>query len=596
MAVSKTTKSILIGLGIFVSLILVGVIAIAVAVGTVSKPHVQKNSVLVLKVAGSMPDYVAENEMARAFGIAEPMSISSLVTQLRKAKVDDRIGGVIVDINFPDLGWAKAEEIREAIKDFRMSGKPAFAYMELGQNKEYFIATAAEKIFLPPSGDLYVNGFAANAMFYRGTLDKLGVEAEVIQIGKYKNAPDQYTRKDMSPPQREVLNAILDEYFIQLTAAVAESRSKKPDDIKALIDNAPYHADDAKAQGLIDDTLYRDQVYDSMKSRLGYKEDEKLRTVNASDYREIPADSLGINKGEKVAVIYAAGTINVGSSSSSAFGGDNVGSDTIVKAVNSAASDDSVKAIVLRVDSPGGSALASDLMWHALENAKAKKPVVVSMSDVAASGGYYISCNASKIVAQQTTITGSIGVFMGKPVIKGMYDWMGISNEYVLRGKNAGIFRETEKWTPDERAKMQQAADKIYYNDFVPKVAKGRNLTDEAVNSIGQGHVWTGTQAKANGLVDEIGGLEKAISIAKELAGIPAEKEVRRVAYPEPKTFLEELFGTDDSTQAKEQEAKAAIAASLPADMRRAFYWAELFERMRNGEAMLMMPFRLEIK
>lgn len=596
MAVSKTTKTILIGLGIFIAVILVAIIAIAIAIGSGNAPNVKSNSVLVLKVSGAMPDYVPENETARAFGIAEPMSVTDVITQLRKAKADARIGGVIVDVNFPDIGWAKSEEIRDAIKDFRDSGKPVYAYMELGQNREYFIASAAEKIFLPPSGDLYVNGFAANAMFYRGTLDKLGVEPEVIQIGKYKNAPDQYTRKDMSDGQREVINAILDEYFLQLTAAIAESRNKNVEEVKALIDNAPYHADEAAAQGLIDGALYRDEVYEQMKARLGYKVDEKLRTVTGSDYREINPESLGLNKGEKVAVVYASGQINVGSSSDGAFGGGMVGSDTIVKAVNAAAADDSIKAIVLRVDSPGGSALASDLMWRAIENAKVKKPVVVSMSDVAASGGYYISCNANKIVAQKTTITGSIGVFMGKPVIKGMYDWMGISNEYVLRGKNAGIFRETEKWTPEERAKMQESANKIYYNDFLPKVAKGRNMTDEGVNTLGQGRVWTGTQAKDNGLVDEIGGLEKAIAIAKDLAGIPAEKEVRRVAFPEPKGVFETLFGSDDSASVKEVATKAALAKSLPADMRKAFAHAELFERMRNGEAMLIMPFGLEIK
>jgi protease-4 len=349
---------------------------------------------------------------------------------------------------------------------------------------------------------------------------------------------------------------------------------------------------------LIDDALYRDQVYDQLKTRLGYKTEDKLRTISGSDYREIPSDTLGLNKGEKIAVIYASGAINMGSSSKSPFGGEMVGADTIVKAVNDAAADNSIKAIVLRVDSPGGSALASDLMWHALENAKAKKPVVVSMADVAASGGYYISCNATKIVAEPTTITGSIGVFMGKPVMKGFYDWLGISNEYILRGKNAGIFRETEKWTPDERAKMESQADKIYYNDFLPKVAKGRNKNVEEVNTLGQGRVWTGTQARANGLIDEFGGLEKAIEIAKQLANLPADKDVRRVAYPEPRSFFDEYFGSDDSTFAETEEykAKKALADSMPADIRRAFRYAELLDRMQKGEAMTMMPFELQIK
>lgn len=597
MAVSKTTKTILLVIGVVFAVILVSVIAIAIALGSANAPDVRDNSVLVLKVSGELPDYRPENPTMRLLGVKEPLSLTGTITQLRKAKIDDRIGGVVLDISFPNIGWAKSEELRDAIKDFRSSGKPVYAFMEMGMNREYFIATAAEKIFLPPAGDLYVNGLAANAMFYRGTLDKLGVEAEVIQIGKYKNAPDQYTRKDMSEGQREVINAILDEYYVRMVEAISEARGKTPDEVKAIIDNAPYFGNAAKDQGLVDDNLYRDQVYEEMKTRLGYKEGDEIRKISGIDYADVPAESLGVNKGERIAVIFASGTINIGSSSQDVFGGENVGSDTIIKAVNAAAEDKAIKAIVLRVDSPGGSALASDQMWHALENAKAKKPVVVSMGDVAASGGYYIACNANKIVAQPTTITGSIGVFIGKPVIKGMYDWMGITNEYVMRGKNAGVFRETEKWSPEERAKMQSAADSIYYDGFLPKVAAGRNMTVEQANTLGQGRVWTGTQAKANGLVDEIGGLERAVSIAKELAGIPADKEVKRIAYPEPRDFIESLFGADDSARTQESDAaKRAVIQAMPKDMQKAVYYANLFERMRSGEAMLVMPFALEIK
>jgi protease IV len=235
-------------------------------------------------------------------------------------------------------------------------------------------------------------------------------------------------------------------------------------------------------------------------------------------------------------------------------------------------------------------------MWYALENAKTKKPVVVSMGDVAASGGYYIACNANKIVAQPSTVTGSIGVFMGKPVVKGLYEWLGITNQYVMRGKNAGIFRETEKWTPEERAKMEEQANSIYFNNFVPKVSQGRNKTVEEVNTLGQGRVWTGTQAKANGLIDEFGGLEKAISIAKELAGLPADKDIRRVIFPEPRPFFETVFGSDNSADARTKEAQRAVIEALPKDAQKALRYAELFERMQRGEAMTMMPFELEIK
>lgn len=595
---SKTGKVLLIVGGAIFAVVLVAIIGIALLAESLGKPDVPENSVLVLSISGGLPDYVPEDRMAKLIGINQQQSFTSLLTQLRKAKVDKRIGAVLLNIDFPGVGWGKAEELRDAVKDFRASGKPAYAYMEIGTNREYYIATAAEKIFLPPSGDLYVNGFAAEAMFYRGSLDKLGIEPEVIQIGKYKSAPEQYTRKEMSEAQREVINAVLDEYYNRFSGAIAETRKKSIEDVKAIIDNAPYNAGEAKQQGLIDGANYRDQIYDELKNRLGYKETDKIRTISGNEYREIPSDSLGLNSGERIAVVYASGVISGGKSSNSPFGGEMVGSDTMVKAINDAAEDATIKAIVLRVDSPGGSALASDLMWRAIENAKTKKPVVVSMADVAASGGYYISCNANKIVAEPSTVTGSIGVFLGKPVIKGFYDWVGITNEYVMRGKNAGIFRETEKWTADERAKMQDQANKIYYGDFVPKVAKGRGKTDEEVNTLGQGRVWTGAQAKERGLVDEFGGLEKAIEIAKQLANLPADKEVRRVAFPEPRPFFETIFGSDDSTfaQTKEQQAQEALIKTLPEDMRRTLRLASIFDRMKNGEAMFILPYELQIK
>jgi protease-4 len=597
MAISRTSKVLLIVGGLLIVLFVVGIIGLALIAERMGRPSVENNSVLVLKISGDLPDYVPEEPLAKLFGVQQQQSFSSLLTQLRKAKVDNRIGAVLLDIDFPEIGWGKADELRDAVKDFHNSGKPIYAYMEIGTNREYYIATSADKIFLPPPGDLYVNGFAAEAMFYKGSLDKLGIETDVIQFGpKYKNAPDQYTKKQMGDGQREVINDIVNEYYGRLKNAIAESRKRPAEEIDGIIDNAPYDAGQAKQLGLIDDALYRDQVYDELKNRLGYKADDQLRTITASQYREIPSDSLGLNKGERVAVIYASGAINIGHSHNSPFGGQMVGSDTVVKAVNDAAADNSIKAIVLRIDSPGGSALASDLMWKAIEDAKAKKPVVVSMSDVAASGGYYISCNANKIIAEPSTITGSIGLFLGKPVLRGFYDWLGISNEYVMKGKNAGIFRETEHWTDDEKKKMLDSAHHIYFDNFVAKVAKGRNKTNEEVDSIGEGRVWTGTQAKSNGLIDEFGGLEKAIEVAKQLANLPADKDVRRVIFPEPRPLFETWFGSDDSADAKTEQAQAALASSMPEGVRNALKYSQMFNRMNQGDAMLLMPFELRIK
>jgi protease-4 len=592
MAMSKTAKTLLIIGGICLAVFLVAIIGIALIAESMSKPSVPNNSLLVLKVEGDLPDYSPENSFGKLFGQDKP-SFTSLLTQLRKAKVDTRIGAVLLDVDSPSVGWGKADELREAIADFKKAGKPIYSYMETGANKDYYIATATDKIYLPPSGDLYVNGFAANVMFYRGSLDKIGVEPDFIQIGKYKNAPDQYMRKDMSEGHREVMNAILDDYYNRFTSTIAETRKKSPEDVKALIDSAPFNAVKAKEVGLIDDAIYRDQVFEQIKKQLGYREDDKISAVSGSEYREIPSDSLGLNKGEEVAVIYASGAIVSGRSSNGGFNGEMAGSDTLVRAINNAAEDKGIKAIVLRVDSPGGSALASDLMWHAIENAKAKKPIVVSMSDMAASGGYYISCNANKIVAEPSTLTGSIGIFMGKMNVRGLYNWLGVSNEYVMRGKNSGIFREAEKWTPEERAKMEESTKGIYYDSFVPKVAKGRGKTNEEVDSMAQGRVWTGFQAKEKGLVDEFGGLEKAIDVAKELAQLPADKDVKRVIFPEARPFFEELLDTSGAS-AKEQKQEILLEA-MPKDARKAFRFASILDEM-NGKVTMMLPFELEIK
>lgn len=600
MAMSKTGKVLLIVGGIFLALFLVAIIGIMLFAESMSQPKVADNSVLVLNVSGSLPDYAPEDPTAKLFGFGQGESFSGLLTQLRKAKVDKRISAVLLDIDSPSIGWGKADELRAAIADFKTSGKLTYAYMEMGANKEYYIATAADKIYLPPSGDLYINGFAAQAQFYKGSLDKLGVEWEDVHVGKYKSANEPFTRTDLSPESREVINAILDDYYNRVTNAISETRKKSPEDVKAIIDNAPYNAIEAQKQNLIDGAKYRDEVYQELKKALGYKEEDNLRTTTTTAYKEITPESLGLNNGERIAVIFAAGLITSGRSTDGTFGGaQTIGSDTISKAVKDAADDSSIKAIVLRVDSGGGSALASDLMWHTLEYAKTKKPIVTSMGDVAASGGYYIACNSNKIVAEPSTVTGSIGVVLGRPVMGGLYSWLGISNEYTTRGKNAGIFREDRKWNDEERAVFQKSANFFYWDNFVPKVAKGRGKTVEQINEVAQGRVWTGAQAKQIGLVDEFGGLNRAIEIAKELANLPADKDVKRVVFPASKPFLQNLFGGGDeeATISMKQKAETdALVKSLPKDLQKVLYYNSLFENMRRGETMALLPYGLEIK
>src|SRR5947207_1439040 len=599
MAMSKTRKIVLIISAVVLGLVMIVVLGIAIVVSALrgNRPSIQDNSVLALKISGSLPDYVPDDPFRRLFG-AQPQSLGSLLAQFRKAKVDKRISAVMLEIDMSEAGWAKSEEIRDEITDFRASGKPVYAYMETGLNKDYYIATACDKIFVPPPGELFTIGLAADVMFFRGSLDKLGIYPDLYQIGKYKSAGDMFTQKQMTDAHREYINSLLDDLYGRYLEAIAKARKKSTDEVKALVDDAPYSAAKAKDAGLIDGAIYRDEVEKEMKKRLGYKDSDDLHIARGSEYKEISQESLGLNKGDKIAIVYAAGDITSGRSTYGGSGQDTIGSDSLVKTINDARDDKTIKAIVLRMDSPGGSGLASDIIWRAVESAKEKKPIVVSMSDVAASGGYYIACNANKIVAEPSTITGSIGVVGGKPVVKGFYDWIGVTNEYVMRGKNAGMFRESEKFSDAERAKFEEFL-KNTYQDFITKVGKGRGKDASYIDTIGQGRVWTGRQGKENGLVDEYGGMDKAIEIAKQLAKLPEDKGVQRVIMPKPPTLLEQLIsaGNDDSdavdAQAKQQ---AALLLALPADMRESLRYAQLLDRASKGEAIYLMPFRLRIK
>jgi protease-4 len=597
MAMSRSRKVALIITGVVVAFVVVAIIGVALIFAAFRRgePNIRNNSLLALRVGGTLPDYVPDDPFRKLFG-GPDQSFTGLLMQFKKAKVDKRISAILLDVDMSDIGWGKTEELRDAIADFRTSGKPVYAFMELGVNKEYYIASACDRIYMAPPGELFIIGLSADVMFFRGSLDKLGVYPDMYQIGKYKSAGDIFTRKEMSEAHREAVNSLIEDLYGRYVEGIAKARNKSPEEVRAIIDNAPYNATQAKEVGLIDGAVYREEVEKELKTKLGYQEKDDFPIARGSEYRDVPPESLGLNKGERIAVIYGTGNIGSGSSENSPTGEQSIGSDTMSRALKDAAADRTVKAIVLRVDSPGGSGLASDIIWQAVENAKQKKPVVVSMSDVAASGGYYISAGANKILAEPSTITGSIGVVAGKPVIKGLYDWLGVSNEYVLRGKNAGMFRETEKFSDTERQKFEEWINTTYYEQFIPKVARGRAREAEYIDSVGQGRVWTGAQAKERGLVDEFGGLERAVELAKELAKIPADKGVERVIFPYPRTFLQQLMsgaGEDPNTQLEQQRA---VMATMPEDLRRTFRYLHMLDRMKDGESMFLMPFDIRIK
>ena len=595
-SIKRISKRILIALGVVNALIFFLVVALVWFVNyRTNNPYLSRATVLVVRLDGVLPDYVYPDSFPNRFLGGPTQSLTGITEQLRKAKTDVRIGAVLLDIRSFGAGWAKADELRDAIADFRDSKKPIYAYMEAGSNKEYYVATACERIYIPPVSSLNINGLDAQSVFYRGTLDKFGVYLDNYQIGKYKNAPEQYTRRSMSEGQREVTNSLLDDQFDRYVNTIAETRAKTPEAVRALIDKAPFSATEALKEGLVTATAYREEVDIIIKKGLGYRDERKLEVVSDADYRLITPESLGLNQGEHIAVIYVSGAIGPGRSVDGApFIDPAVGSDTVASAIKDARDDKEVKAIVLRIDSPGGSTTASDIIWAAVESAKKKKPVVVSFSDAAASGGYYIAAGANRIIAQPSTHTGSIGVYSSKPVVKGLYDMLGITNEHISRGKNAAIFRDDEPFTPAERKQFEGKLQDFYYQQFIPRVAQGRNRDAKYIDSIGQGRVWSGAQAKELGLVDEFGGLNRAVEVAKELANIPKDKEVRRVILPTPRSFVQQLLTKDDKAQIAMQQQ--AILSALPEDVRRTLKYASFFDRFKTGEMLAMTPFEVNIK
>ena len=561
-----------------------------------NNPYLTHNTVLVLRLDGPLADYAYPDSLAGRFLGGPTQSLAGITEQLKKAKTDVRIGAVLLDIRSFGAGWGKADELRAAIDDFRQTQKPIYAYLESGSNKEYYVATACQRIYVPPVSDLNITGLDAHTVFYRGAMDKFGVFLDNYQIGKYKNAPEQYTRTSMSEGQREVTNSLLDDQFNRYVSAIAESRKKTDEAVRALIDQAPFSATDALKEGLVTGIAYRDEVDNIVKKALGYRDDQKLEAVSDSEYRRVTPESLGLNQGERIAVIYISGAIGPGKSVDGSFFADPaVGSDTIVSAIKEARDNDDIKAIVLRIDSPGGTTTASDIIWGAIETAKKKKPVVVSMSDAAASGGYYIATAASRILAQPSTRTGSVGVYANKPVVKELYAMLGISSEHISRGKNAALFRDSEPFTANERKQFQGMLQEFYYQQFLPKVANSRNRDVKYVDSIAQGRVWSGAQAKEIGLVDEFGGLDRAIEIAKQLAKIPSSNEVQRVILPKPRTFIQQFFTKGDKAEITAQQ-QAAVLSALPEDVRRALKYASFFDRFKPGEMLAMSPFEIDIK
>jgi protease-4 len=499
-------------------------------------PPLASDSYLELVIAGEIPERTAEDPFLEAMDEVQIASIQNILQAVRKAKIDPKIKGIVLRPLAVGAGWAKTEEIRDALLDFKTSGKPLYAYLEVAGNKEYYLASAADSVVALSTGLLFINGFSSEPVFIKETLDKLGIEADFIAHGKYKNAPDVLTRENISDAQREVINSILDQFYANLVSTLAESRGLQAADVRQHIDYGLYTLEQARILGYVDTLMY----YNEFKDHLKEQGDEKSHFVSLKRYQDVPYSRLGITAKQTIAVVYGIGTIVIGGESQ--FGQDGlITSEGMANSIRRAAADNSVEAIILRIDSSGGSGMASDVIWREVVEARKKKPVIVSISDVAASGGYYISMAADTIVAHPNSIVGSIGVFAGKFALNKLYDKIGFNKEKIYRGRNADLFSETQKFTPEQREMIRNYI-MDFYQDFVGKVAEGRNMNTEAVDDIAQGRVWTGEQGLENGLVDVLGDFHTAVQIAKQMAGIPEDEAVHLKIYPRLKTILERLL------------------------------------------------------
>ena len=539
-------------------------------------PGVPDKGVLVLKLQGDLEE-LSTNPFDSL--LQEPVTMRGVAAALRAAKTDPRITGVLLrPVQAPAL-WGKVQELRDALVDFRSSGKPLVALLEFTGDREYVLASTASRVVLVPSGQLNLTGLASYQVFLRGTFDLIGAQPDLLHIGDYKTAVNTFTEKGFTPAHREMTASLNHDAFDQLVSAVASARKKTVPDVRSLIDEGPMLPDSALQHGLVDDVAYYDEI--GTTSGLG----DRFTEVPLEQYLTVMPGPRPSLSAPKVAVLYAVGTIVSGNGGSGATGTE-VGSDKLTEYIRDVRNDDSIKAVVLRVDSPGGSTVASDVIWRELMLLRARKPLVVSMSDLAASGGYYIAMPGHVIVAQPGTLTGSIGIFSGKFVTGGTYNKLGMNIESVSEGRYAEMYSPTRVFNEPEREKIEEQMQ-AFYDQFVEKVAESRASTPEKIDAIAQGRVWTGRQAKERGLVDELGGLPRALAIAQQRAGIDKDTTVQVVVYPPKPSVFEAL-----STLGGAQGMRASLAEALlsEADRKALAAVRRPLEMLRQGESLALLP------
>lgn len=521
-------------LGVFVFLAASSVFLVIRSLRLAPTPVVA-GSTLTVEMRGALPEEDLFAFNTSLFGVQQ-VTVKDVLDSMARAGRDARVTGLLLRLRGTEVGWARIEEIRSALAEFKGSGKPSAAYLEFGGNADYYLAIAADKVYLHPQGILDVRGLTAEVTFLKGALDKLGVEAEFEQIGAYKNAPDPFTRESMSEAHRRSLQELVDEFHARLVESIAAARQLEPGAVRAALDRGPLTAAEALEARLVDELVYEDEVAQRLRA------EEPFHPLSVSDYRQSQTErGLSLAGRPKVALIYAEGLIVGGESDDDPLVGKVIGSDTLAKAFSTVREDDSIKAVVLRINSPGGSDVASDTIWREATLTKEKKPVVVSMSDVAASGGYWIATAAHAIVAQPSTLTGSIGIFAGKFNLQGLYQKLNIHVDKVERGRGGDFWTSSRPFTEAERERLRLHL-RAGYQRFLEKVAAARQKKPEEVDALGQGRVWTGAQALERGLVDDLGGLDRALELARSRAKLPPDAEIDLLVYPEERGLLELLM------------------------------------------------------
>jgi protease-4 len=574
-------------LGTFVLVMVVGLVALYVAVSR--GPAIPDDATLTLRIGGALVESGPADVVSLVTAGRAP-TVQGIIDTLRKAKVDDRIRAVLLKpTGFSSPYWGKIQDVRDALLDFKKSGKPLYAYLEYGGDRDYYLATVATKVFLMPSSTLDLTGVATYELFLRGTFDKLGVYPDIHHIGDYKTAANTFTERGFTPAHREMTDSLTRDLYEQIIRGVAEGRKKTEAEVRTLVDEGPFTPEDALRAGLIDDVAYEDQVLE----KVGINPNGGARRIESDTYSRVSARSLGLNRGPRIAVIHVSGAIVSGASGFDPIEGPVVGSDTLIESIRRVRRDRSVRAIVLRIDSPGGSATASDVIWRELmiaRNERADRPLVASMSDLAASGGYYVALPAKVLVAQPSTLTGSIGIFGGKFVTGGLYGKLGANIGSVSYGKHAEMNSPARPFNADETKKLEEQLH-AFYDQFVEKVAEARGSTPEKIDQLAKGRVWTGRQAKENGLVDELGGLARAIAVAKDLAKIPAADEVEVAVHPQPKSVFELL--SDQLSGGQEIAITRWVSENLSnGELEALRAMRTPLAIFRRGEPLALMPMR----